>query len=58
MNNPPDFIRQFWRRKMDYPLQTEPVYSRNLPAEKIGEGVSNAVEEGATVQRLVWIIPF
>ena len=33
------------------------MYSRNLPAEKIGEGVSNAVEEGATVHRLVWIIP-
>ena len=45
-------------RKMDYPLQTGPVYSRNLPEEKIGEGVSNAVEEGATVHRLVWIIPF
>ena len=47
----------FEGRKMDYPLQIACVQPQP-PAEKIGEGVSNAVEEGATVHRLVWIIPF
>ena len=29
-----------------------------FPQKKIREGVSRAVGEGATVHRLVWIIPF
>ena len=47
----------FEGRKMDYSLQIACVQPQP-PRRKIGEGVSNAVEEGATVHRLVWIIPF
>ena len=52
MNNPPDFIRQFWRTVWRWIIRfRKPVYSRPLHPEKIGEGMS--VGEGATVHRPV-----
>ena len=51
MNNPLDFIRQFDGKIEDgLSIFRQPVFSRPLPSEQIGEGVS--VGEGETVYRL------